>query len=350
MKKRKIETVEIGRGIAALLVVLFHATEIIKLKKFYGKETFSNLWIFGHSGVDFFFVLSGFVIYLSASKMLNDKKNIVQYIKARFLRIYPPYIIICLVLLPIGIYFFNQKILFWDAFKDFILYPRSDGPFIPVAWSLKHEIFFYLLFSIFFINTFLGWITFIFWSIFIIIFNLFNLKISPETNLIFNLFNIEFLLGIIVGWFYLRKFKFKKILFLLGITIFFLTGIIEWLNISLRDKEYYHLLYGLGSMFAIMGLLEIEKNFRNIDNKFKKLLLTIGAASYSIYLVHFALMLSSIRLIILAPKTIPPEIVFLTLTITSILGGCLYWKYVEMPAINLCKISINKFSKFLRDR
>ncbi len=340
--KKKIETVEIGRGIAALLVVFFHATEITKLNKFLGQETFENFWIFGHSGVDFFFVLSGFVIYLSAYRMLRDNKNIFQYLKARFLRIYPPYIIICSILLPIGIYFFHHEICFWDAFKDFILYPRAESPFLPVAWSLKHEIFFYILFSIFFINIRLGWMVFLSWTFFIIIYNIFNLHFSPETDLIFNDFNLEFLFGLLIGRLYYKRYNFKKFFFIVGVLIFFGTGISEWLNISLRNKKYFHLLYGLGAMLSIMGLLSIEKNFRKINNKLKIFFLKLGSASYSIYLVHFSLMLGLIRFLIYFNKNLSPELVFSLLTISSIFFGLLYWKFIEKPSILFCKKQINR--------
>ena len=50
------------RGIAALLVVLFHTSGMTKYY-FMDESYLTWLFEFGHAGVEFFFVLSGFIIY-----------------------------------------------------------------------------------------------------------------------------------------------------------------------------------------------------------------------------------------------------------------------------------------------
>jgi len=52
----------IARGVAALTVVLYHATRGLSLPQYLGYIPFGNSLGFGHAGVDFFFVLSGFII------------------------------------------------------------------------------------------------------------------------------------------------------------------------------------------------------------------------------------------------------------------------------------------------
>ena len=80
------------RGIAALLVVLYHyrgELNSIYAQKGLGDLLFSN----GYIGVDLFFMVSGFVIMLSTEK---DKSSLSFAIK-RIFRIYPVYIV-CLIL------------------------------------------------------------------------------------------------------------------------------------------------------------------------------------------------------------------------------------------------------------
>ena len=341
MNKKKLESLEIGRGIAALFVVFFHITEIIQLDKYYGYKILNNFWIFGHSGVDFFFVLSGFVIYYSANRLLNSRKNVIRYFKSRFARIYPPYVIICLMLLPFHYFLFHHNLGFSDVLKDIILYPKKTEPFLPVAWSLKNEIFFYFLFSVFFISRKFGWIVFLLWFSGIIVLNFSEkfLNSSPEVALIFSNYNIEFIFGVLISASYLNGKKFKKIFFPIGVTIFFLTGIIEWKYIFFRYTKYYHILFGIGASFAIMGMLEIERKVVLAKSILKDFFLTMGKASYSIYLVHFPFLLGFVRILVKI-KFITPHIAATLMAISSVFAGYLYWKFIETPTLNYTKLKL----------
>ena len=88
-----IAALQIGRALAALLVVLHHAEQAANS---FSSGADRSIFTWGQFGVDFFFVLSGFIIYYSHR---SDDKGITPsaaYIRKRFLRIYIPY-------LPIGI-------------------------------------------------------------------------------------------------------------------------------------------------------------------------------------------------------------------------------------------------------
>jgi exopolysaccharide production protein ExoZ len=51
-----------ARGVAALMVVFYHTTRSLSLPQYLGYIPLNNVFGFGHAGVDFFFVLSGFII------------------------------------------------------------------------------------------------------------------------------------------------------------------------------------------------------------------------------------------------------------------------------------------------
>jgi len=70
------------RGIAALLVALFH---LDALGHFYGLGFVRNAHLF----VDFFFVLSGFVISYSACSWLTDSRALLRFMIKRFGRVWP---------------------------------------------------------------------------------------------------------------------------------------------------------------------------------------------------------------------------------------------------------------------
>ena len=91
---RKLEWLEAMRGLAALWVVLHHAG--LSVDHFVG-STGSQPWIDrGVLGVDFFFVLSGFIIAFASQRLAERGGGVKEYLTARLIRIYVPY-------LPIGI-------------------------------------------------------------------------------------------------------------------------------------------------------------------------------------------------------------------------------------------------------
>ncbi|MBP9743591.1 MAG: acyltransferase [Burkholderiales bacterium] len=90
---KKFNTLQSLRGIAALLVLLYHATwlSIVNNQYVYALNIFKQ----GQIGVDLFFVLSGFIIAYMHWSQINLKNGVVaKYWLKRFFRIYPLYWII----------------------------------------------------------------------------------------------------------------------------------------------------------------------------------------------------------------------------------------------------------------
>jgi len=58
--RRKITSVEAGRGVAAVLVVLYHVGKFyFATPKYWAARAFGGAFMFGHAGVEFFFVQPG---------------------------------------------------------------------------------------------------------------------------------------------------------------------------------------------------------------------------------------------------------------------------------------------------
>jgi len=66
----KIWGIEAARGVAACMVVFYHAARHIQQDT--GASVLWGMSQFGHAGVDFFFVLSGFIIYWVHSKDIGQ--------------------------------------------------------------------------------------------------------------------------------------------------------------------------------------------------------------------------------------------------------------------------------------
>ena len=67
-----------------------------------------RLFDFGHAGVEFFFVLSGFIILHIHWKDLGHPSRFSSFAGKRFLRIYPMYWLVLAAIIPV--YFFSPVI------------------------------------------------------------------------------------------------------------------------------------------------------------------------------------------------------------------------------------------------
>src|SRR3954471_12062210 len=94
------------RGLAALLVVLFHVHQyLVNIAAF---APFDALIANGYLAVDFFLVLSGFIIsYRYAADFKSGiMTNFHDFIAKRLARIYPlhAFVMLCFLIFPLGLY------------------------------------------------------------------------------------------------------------------------------------------------------------------------------------------------------------------------------------------------------
>jgi len=144
------KSLQILRAVAAWMVVFFHYNQSLHNHKV---ENFVAQFIseFGEIGVDIFFVLSGFVMAVTAPKYLGKG---IEYGINRIIRIVPNYwfytliLVVCIKWLPEHSYLTD-----WSkhALKEsLLLIPglnQSGSGFFPilyVGWTLIYEMFFYM--------------------------------------------------------------------------------------------------------------------------------------------------------------------------------------------------------------
>ena len=84
------------RAVAAALVVLFHLGGTFAQDRYFGFKALDGPFAWGDAGVDFFFVLSGFLITLAHRRDFGRPAELSRYLSKRALRIYPTYWVICL--------------------------------------------------------------------------------------------------------------------------------------------------------------------------------------------------------------------------------------------------------------
>lgn len=101
MKPYRYEILDGLRGVAALMVVVFHLSEAFSYDPVYKHLNH------GYLCVDFFYVLSGFVIgYAYESRMKSGQMSRWQFLKARFIRLQP--MVLFGILLGATLFFFQE--------------------------------------------------------------------------------------------------------------------------------------------------------------------------------------------------------------------------------------------------
>lgn len=143
-KPRTSRLVEIDalRGVAALAVVLFHYTT--HFTKLFGASPPPTIsFSMGHYGVNLFFIISGFVIFMTLEKTLRP----MDFVVSRFSRLFPTYwVAIVLTFATTHLLGLPGKLVdVGTAFGNFIMIhglfrvPHVDG----VYWTLEVELLFY---------------------------------------------------------------------------------------------------------------------------------------------------------------------------------------------------------------
>jgi len=329
---------QVGRGIAALLVLFHHSS--LGSEVFYGDKAFNGFWEFGAIGVDFFFVLSGFIIYWVHS---NDSKGLSSaslYIKKRLIRIYPPFILISLVLLVAYNAFphlsaSNREI---GIISSLFLIPSPTlNPALSVSWTLMHEMLFYMIFIALYFNRLLLHSFLIVWSILIIVLNLIWVDDGLMLNFVLNPHNLQFLFGIVAA-IIVKQHKHKQLYLFVGLFMLFSYITSHQYGINASFSQLVLKVYlGFCFMFIVVGLCSIEKHIN-----YPKSFVFIGAASYSIYLIHDPAIsiLNRVAQKIYIQIPLAPEVFFIFTASLSLLVGIFYYLVWEKPSLHFLKKNI----------
>jgi peptidoglycan/LPS O-acetylase OafA/YrhL len=268
------------RGIAALMVVFFHFT-------LWRPE--ANIGFrFGTTGVDLFFIISGFVIFMS----LENIKSTRSFIISRVSRLYPTYwacVTFAFVLMSINSIHKNRNISFVQYFGNMTMFQHFlgisdiDGPY----WTMIVEMCFYISVSFLFYFNLLNHIRVIGFLMIIFILLLVFFLDEKVVNVLMNFnpllqFSPLFLAGII---FYKLKKGTNKIKINLFILAVCLISQILLFNFSGRSNgfinqiEYAFIL----TLYFVVFILFIKGKLMFIVND---ITLFFGKISFALYLIH----------------------------------------------------------------
>ena len=142
------------RGFAVFLVFLVHYVSLVEPMMSTDARVIPlahAMHTIGNTGVDLFFVLSGFLIYGS---LITRTQPFLRFMSRRVQRIYPAFIVVFAAYIVLSLLFPEEsRIPDGDTQRaiylaqNFLLLPGlfPIEPMITVAWSLSYEMFYYLL-------------------------------------------------------------------------------------------------------------------------------------------------------------------------------------------------------------
>lgn len=342
-------SIELLRGIAALMVVFAHYWKVMELD--------TKMFSFSFTGVDLFFVISGFVF---APYLFGKKLSTVPHFIRRFFRIYPLYIIaLCLYA---GLHWYQGLEIKYFLHHLFFLHTLESHEiafhFNPAFWSLPPEVEFYLFLPLlaYFIkgnNRFWILVAIALMSHLIIAYLIpLDDSISTALKLSVHLSGllIEFLLGSI-GWLIVKNSPQIQTRI-----IIFISGIILWLVLAFVFSHLYAfngdnaikalpILRGNMGFFAAIAFTLVVAAFigwiTNPSHWLKKLAFILGNLSYGLYLFHNA---APIMLQNLKPSLSPIFFGLICFLLTVAISGILHLVY-EAPLRNFGRHLANSFNK-----
>jgi peptidoglycan/LPS O-acetylase OafA/YrhL len=338
---KKLNSLQAYRAAAAIIVLFYHETQ--HFQKFFSESFLGNVFEQGYLGVDYFFVLSGFIIPFTCWKMVGKKQYLGDYLRKRFVRIYPIYWVYLLGI--IGLFLIVPHLVPNNDFFRLSTLPATfllifkHNAILTTSWSLSHEIFFYVMFGLLIFNRHFLKIIWVIIGMALInmIFSLNDVYLFGKnsfTDTIFSSLNIEFCFGVVAFavWDKLSV-RAARIMFPLSLLLLITSQLFLVSNHYDYIRDARVILFGIPAFLSLISVVKLERYTRM---RIPGIFVLLGDASYTIYLIHRPI-LSAMNSILITRM----HWVLLNKTVTNfvfiaiVLGLCiLLYKVLEQPLTN----------------
>ena len=311
------QNLQILRAVAALSVVLYHIRGTAESYN-YNPKIVSLIGNLGSSGVDIFFVISGFIMLHT---QFDNKQTVLNFFKKRIIRIAPLYWLVTTVVILIYILFpsiFREHIITVDwALASYAFISNALGfgnPIVHVGWTLQWEMLFYLMFG-------LG-LWFRNWST-ALIFNALMLGgLAVYTS---NYIILEFVGGLLAALLH-NKFYSKPHYGWCALSFGIALLLMSISSTFSQAIEHRVLLWGIPSFLIVYGAVTI-KQFKTIIGTL------LGDASYSIYLLQMLSIPAFYKFMSWIGVNFNSDLLALLCLISTAVGGVLMYLVIEKPLI-----------------
>ena len=244
-----------------------------------------NTGIIWGTGVDVFFIVSGFIMYYLTSENFGSRSYAAEFLKRRIVRVVPLYWLFTALML-VALWQFHGLLRHTDAplstvIASFLFFPvtRADGqiqPILILGWTLEYEMFFYGCFAVALLNRkSVGLSALVVAFVAFVTVGRFIPDLVTPLRFCSSPIIVEFLLGILLAHLYLRRvrvgFFAQGALLAIAFVLMAIMGHFQYL-----DRWIWG---GLPAFVLVFGL--------TLGPQWKVQALAIGGdASYSFYLSH----------------------------------------------------------------
>lgn len=290
----------------------------------------------GNFGVDIFFVLSGFVIAMTATK---PQSSAIDFWIKRAARVYPLFWVTLFVAMLLPAIPGSDPSL--DALManpaSLLLLTPPDGH--PPAWTLVYEVQFYILAGVFMLFGVRTRTVFLTWTIVqvgvVAVQMMGRLPLLPITDAL----TLEFCFGVLIALLVPRD-AIKSPIATIAVSLVAMIGVTFYFGplilVKTENTIVRTCVWGLPAAIVVMSLISLEAR----GARFRSVFLTLGDESYSIYMWHISLLV--ITNILLTP-IFPDEgrgylfvMVYIgTATLLTLTVGKLSYKLIEKPALRM---------------
>jgi peptidoglycan/LPS O-acetylase OafA/YrhL len=328
-----LQTVQASRAMAALAVTAFHLSLMMGDPRYGGVAVLEDWTALGKAGVDFFFVLSGFIILHAHAQDIGRPQALGHYLWRRFVRVYPVYWLYLggyLGMVAVGLgreATFPASTAEWLSAFSLWRFSSADMPLF-VAWTLCHEVAFYLAFAVLIMHKAAGVIVLASWAVVCLAQFQYPGERAPDALTTYtSMANLYFLIGM-GAWWLLHKGWAQGSMAVLGALLVLGVPLADGMN-----SPSGPLVMALGFGAWLAGLCALERRWRR--PRLPRSWLALGDASYSLYLLHLpvcGLLLKALAAAVPAPALGPGARFALVLAGACVMAWAAY-RWVEAPLL-----------------
>lgn len=316
-----IRSIQYLRAIAALSVVWLHALSMMT-----GFTDVLGPPRFGGSGVDLFFVISGFIMLVTThEKPIRSG----EFFALRIIRVVPLYWFTTLLMVGCATFIPGtfRKLQFSGTtlIESLLFIPYEHGPVLAPGWTLNYELFFYAIFALSLSLPKRLRLPGLFLCLTILVLTGYVLHPgNPILRAYTSAILLEFLAGSIIAYAWIHQ-KLR-----IGLTVSLLAiGTGMFLLFPPEEASLFGHSHLVGATLVVAGCL--HPAIRGIKNR---LFLSLGNASYSIYLTHL-FVLAALRVVwmrLVPGATLEAAYAFMALALAgSSAGGWICYRVIERP-------------------
>ncbi len=329
-RRSDLSTVQALRGVAALLVVAYHAVNAWSQHAL--DSTTGAVWPNGSGGVDIFFVISGLVMVLSADRLAGRPDACRTFVRQRIVRIVPLYWVMTTAkiaaVLAVPSLVLRTRLDLPYVVGSYLFLPVYDNagdffPVLPVGWTLTYEMLFYVLVSL---ALLLQWPILAIAGPALGAFVLAGIALGSDGFA--NTIVAEFVFGVFIGIAIRRGVRLPP-----GVALILMGGGLAVLITGpVVSGVLRPLTWGVPAWCIVAGAVALEDQ---LAPKLPRWLLDTGDASYSIYLMHlFVIPVVYLDVARLVPDTLWLPAMVVGSLLASAAVGRLCYIWIEKPFLH----------------